>query len=98
MYDPIVGRWQIAEAMTMLRSRVGVVVMNNKMYAIGGYNGHERLSTVEVFDPVRKCWSKVASMNCKRRLVIMPNISHKHRIFCVIDKLWLSTGLHLSEV
>lgn len=69
VYDPIVGRWQIAEAMTMLRSRVGVVVMNNKMYAIGGYNGHERLSTVEVFDPVRKCWSKVASMNCKRSAV-----------------------------
>lgn len=69
VFDPIVGRWQIAEAMTMLRSRVGVVVMKNKMYALGGYNGQERLNTVEVFDPASKTWSKVASMNCKRSAV-----------------------------
>lgn len=57
----------MAEAMSMLRSRVGVAVMRNKLYAIGGYNGSERLSTVEVFDPENKSWNKVAPMNCKRR-------------------------------
>ena len=30
------------------RSRVGVAVMQNRLYAIGGYNGQERLNTVEV--------------------------------------------------
>jgi len=38
VYDPQTGRWKMAEAMTMLRSRVGVAVMSNKLYAIGGYN------------------------------------------------------------
>jgi kelch-like protein 18 len=51
----------------MLRSRVGVAVMKNRLYAIGGYNGSERLSTVEVFDAETKRWSRVACMNCKRR-------------------------------
>ena len=51
----------------MLRSRVGVAVMKNRLYAIGGYNGTERLNTVEVFDSESKRWSRVASMNCKRR-------------------------------
>ncbi|XP_013777569.1 kelch-like protein 18 [Limulus polyphemus] len=69
VYDPNIGRWQMAEAMTMLRSRVGVAVMHNKLYAIGGYNGSERLSTVEVFNPDTKVWTKVASMNCKRSAV-----------------------------
>lgn len=69
VYDPIVARWQMAEAMSMLRSRVGVAVMRNKLYAIGGYNGQERLSTVEVFNPETKIWSKVTSMNCKRSAV-----------------------------
>lgn len=69
VFDPIVGRWQVAEAMMMLRSRVGVAVMHNLMYAIGGYNGQKRLSTVEVFDPTTNTWTKVASMNCKRSAV-----------------------------
>lgn len=68
-YDPLTGKWTMAEAMSMLRSRVGVAVMGSKLYAIGGYNGSERLSTVEVFDPETKKWAKVAPMNCKRSAV-----------------------------
>lgn len=67
VFDPIVGRWQMAEAMSMLRSRVGVAVMKNRLYAFGGYNGSERLSTVEVFDPDKRVWRQVSPMNCKRR-------------------------------
>lgn len=66
-FDPVVGRWTLAEAMSMLRSRVGVAVMRNRLYAIGGYNGTDRLATVEVFDPIKKSWSQVSSMHCKRR-------------------------------
>lgn len=59
----------MAEAMSMLRSRVGVAVMRNRLYAFGGYNGTERLSTVEVFNPLERVWSKVSPMHCKRRSV-----------------------------
>ena len=69
MFNPETGKWQMAEAMSMLRSRVGVAVMNMKLYAIGGYDGSERLSTVEVFDPESKKWTKVSPMNCKRSAV-----------------------------
>ncbi|XP_064610470.1 LOW QUALITY PROTEIN: kelch-like protein 18 [Liolophura sinensis] len=65
-YDPIVGRWSVAEAMTTLRSRVGATVLAGCLYAIGGYDGQERLSTVEVFEPDLKKWKKVSPMNCKR--------------------------------
>ncbi|CAG0917233.1 unnamed protein product [Notodromas monacha] len=68
-YDPLVGRWRMAEEMIMLRSRVGVGVLRNKLYAIGGYDGSERLATVEEFDPTTKQWRKVTSMHCKRSAV-----------------------------
>lgn len=34
-FDPLTERWRIAEAIKMQRSRVGVSVMRNRLYAIG---------------------------------------------------------------
>lgn len=70
VYNPFSGRWEVAEAMSILRSRVGVSVLNNKLYAFGGYNGVERLSSVEVFDPATKSWNIVSPMHRKRRLIL----------------------------
>lgn len=66
-YDPESNEWQLAPAMAMLRSRLGVAVLRDKLYAFGGYNGKDRLATVEVYDAVREEWSTVAPMKCKRR-------------------------------
>lgn len=71
VYNPLTERWELAEAMSILRSRVGVAVLNNKLYAFGGYNGIERLSSVEVFDPATKSWNIVSPMHRKRRSVIL---------------------------
>lgn len=68
VYNPVTEQWELAEAMSILRSRVGVAVLNNKLYAFGGYNGVERLSSVEVFDPIKKTWNIVSPMHRKRRL------------------------------
>lgn len=51
------------------RSRVGVAVLNGKLYAFGGFNGTERLSTVEVYDPRKNKWSQGCAMLCKRSAV-----------------------------
>lgn len=51
------------------RSRVGVAVVNGLLYAIGGYDGQSRLSTVEVYNPETDGWTRVSSMNSQRRLV-----------------------------
>ena len=41
--------------------------VSDKLYAVGGYDGQERLNTVEVFDPVINRWKLVKPMLCKRR-------------------------------
>lgn len=46
IYDPMTKEWKKGEAMSMLRSRVGVAVTGGKLYAFGGFDGSERLSTV----------------------------------------------------
>ena len=53
--------------MSTARSRVGVAVVNGLLYAIGGYDGQLRLSTVEVYNPETDTWTRVRSMNSKRR-------------------------------
>lgn len=57
----------MAPAMSMLRSRLGVSVLRGKLYAFGGYNGKDRLASVEVYDTVKNEWSTVCPMQCKRR-------------------------------
>lgn len=57
----------------------GVAVLRNKLYAFGGYNGSERLSNVEVFNPIKKQWSFVSSMHCKRRFVCYYSYTGYHQ-------------------
>ena len=58
--------WRLVESMITSRSRVAVAVLQNKLFAIGGYNGLERLSTVEVFESDVKRWKKIASISKPR--------------------------------
>lgn len=65
-YDTLTGLWVPGVPMTTLRTRVGVTVLDNKLYAVGGFDGHKRLSTVECYDPQMKAWRAVTSMNTRR--------------------------------
>lgn len=65
-YDTLTGRWVPGLPMSTLRTRVGVTVLDNKLYALGGFDGHRRLSTVECYDPQLKAWKAVTPMNTRR--------------------------------
>lgn len=67
VFDPLANRWEKCHPMTTARSRVGVAVVNGLLYAIGGYDGQLRLSTVEVYNPETDTWARAGSMNSKRR-------------------------------
>ena len=47
VYDPIINCWNEAEAMPTPKSGVGVAVMKNRLYAIGGSNRTDYLNTLE---------------------------------------------------
>lgn len=61
-FDPEKSAWESSKAMTTLRSRVGVAVVDRKLFAFGGYDGSSRLFTVECYNPevviIHKCGDK----------------------------------------
>ncbi|VDM26515.1 unnamed protein product [Hydatigera taeniaeformis] len=48
------------------RIGLGVAVVNRLLYAVGGFDGERRLSSVERYDPEADAWSEVAPLNRPR--------------------------------
>jgi len=68
-YDTISGKWISVLPMAVQRSRVGVAILDGKLYAIGGFDGNVRLNDVERFDPMYNSWKKICPMNIRRSAV-----------------------------
>lgn len=48
------------------RCYVSVAELRGLIYAIGGYDGHNRLSTVERYNPKTNQWTVITPMNMQR--------------------------------
>ena len=48
------------------RIGVGCAVNNRLLFAVGGYDGQNRLRSVERYEPEKDEWTTVASMNTTR--------------------------------
>ena len=58
--------WVYVASLNVARSRPGVAVLNGKLYAVGGYNGSEHLSSVECYDPLLDQWQLIEAMATPR--------------------------------
>jgi len=57
MFDPQTSNeWRTVAPMSKRRCGVGVGVLNQQIYAIGGHDGQSYLNTVERFDPITNQW------------------------------------------
>lgn len=65
-YDPDLDRWTMLASMATKRIGVGVAVVNRLLFAVGGYDGSNRLRSMECYDPERDEWHFVAPMNTTR--------------------------------
>ncbi|XP_014662672.1 PREDICTED: kelch-like protein 8 [Priapulus caudatus] len=59
--------WVRVTDMSTRRRHVGVVAAGGKLYAIGGHDGKQHLSSGEVFDPQTGLWKALACMASQRR-------------------------------
>ncbi|VDN05304.1 unnamed protein product [Thelazia callipaeda] len=66
-YDWRRDKWFSISDMNIRRRHVGVVSAQGKLYAIGGHDGTNHLSSAECFDPATNMWHTVSSMNTRRR-------------------------------
>lgn len=46
MYDPDKEIWSQGPRMTTPRANVGVAVIGNKLYAVGGFSGNSKFKTI----------------------------------------------------
>ena len=58
MFDPLgtSNDWRLVTPMSKRRCGVGVAVLNQQLYAIGGHDGVSYLNTVERYDPIINQW------------------------------------------
>lgn len=65
-YDLREESWYQAAEMPSRRCRAGLAVLNDKVYAVGGFNGSLRVRTVDVYDAETDSWSTCTSMEARR--------------------------------
>ncbi|KAA8594942.1 hypothetical protein FQN60_012077 [Etheostoma spectabile] len=65
-YDPERDQWHLVATMLTRRIGVGVAVINRLLYAVGGFDGANRLSSCECYNPERDEWRTMAPMNTVR--------------------------------
>lgn len=58
-YDCETRIWSTVNPMHMKRAWAGSVVCGGLLYVFGGYDGTDRLDSVESFDPAKKEWKEV---------------------------------------
>ncbi|XP_019732042.1 kelch-like protein 5 [Hippocampus comes] len=61
-YDPQTDVWTAVAPMSISRDAVGVCLLGDRLYAVGGYDGQMYLNTVEAYDPPTNKWSQVAPL------------------------------------
>ncbi|XP_060720612.1 kelch-like protein 5 [Tachysurus vachellii] len=61
-YDPKTDTWTAVAPMSVSRDAVGVCLLGDRLYAVGGYDGQVYLNTVEAYDPQTNEWTQVASL------------------------------------
>ncbi|XP_067889035.1 kelch-like protein 1 isoform X2 [Heterodontus francisci] len=65
-YDPKTDTWTTIASVSVPRDAVGVCLLGDKLYAVGGYDGQTYLNTMESYDPQTNEWTQVASLNIGR--------------------------------
>ncbi|TYP78286.1 N-acetylneuraminic acid mutarotase [Nitrosomonas communis] len=65
-YNPSTAKWRELAPMPTARGALSVTVYQNRIYAIGGYDGKHNSAAVEIFDPETNSWSSGTMMPTPR--------------------------------
>lgn len=58
-YDPKTDMWTTVSSLSVSRDAVGVCLLGDRLYAVGGYDGQSYLNTVESYDAQNNEWMEV---------------------------------------
>ncbi|TRZ08539.1 hypothetical protein HGM15179_018564 [Zosterops borbonicus] len=72
-YDPKTDAWTTVAPLSVPRDAVGICPLGDRLYAVGGYDGHSYLDTVESYDAQNNEWTEVLHLG-------RANPKHKYRL------------------
>jgi hypothetical protein len=87
-YDPQLGAWAQVAGMSVKRRYHASVVLDGKIYAMGGYAAGGSLDMVEAYDPHADSWQQVASM---------PRGLYQHAAVAMGGKIYVTGGSYQWE-
>lgn len=58
-YNSSINKWIQIEYLNVGRWRHKMAVLGGKVYVIGGFDGVQRINSVEAYDSFHNCWSEV---------------------------------------
>ncbi|KAM9317076.1 kelch-like protein 6 [Gastrophryne carolinensis] len=61
-YNSSINKWIQIEYLLVGRWRHKMAALCGKVYAIGGFDGNQRIYSVEAYDPFHNCWTEVAPL------------------------------------
>lgn len=61
-YDPKTDAWTTVAPLSVPRDAVGICPLGDRLYAVGGYDGHTYLDTVESYDAQNNEWTEVTGI------------------------------------
>lgn len=65
-YNPSAMQWLSVSTLFSPRAWAGGAILKNKIFVIGGFDGVNRLTSVEMYNPEDDSWEQVSNMNCAR--------------------------------
>ncbi|XP_077004882.1 kelch-like protein 6 [Tamandua tetradactyla] len=61
-YNSSINKWIQIEYLTVGRWRHRMVVLGGRVCALGGFDGLQRIGSVETYDPFHNCWAEAAPL------------------------------------
>lgn len=72
-YNGALDKWIQIEALLTGRWRHKMAVQGGKVYTLGGFDGIQRLSSVEAYDPFHNRWNQVNIQECSASVTSIQN-------------------------
>ncbi|CAF1231262.1 unnamed protein product [Rotaria magnacalcarata] len=65
-YNTLTQQWTLVKSMNCRRSALSCVTLDNRLFALGGYDGKHFSSVVEIYDPDKDEWTPGTSLTRER--------------------------------
>ncbi|XP_073481923.1 kelch-like protein 6 [Aquarana catesbeiana] len=80
-YNSSLNKWIQIEFLNVGRWRHKMAALCGKVYAIGGFDGNQRMYSVEAYDPFHNCWTETAPLIMS--VSSFAAASHKSKLYVI---------------